>query len=348
MKKKILIAALNWGLGHATRCIPIINALIHYGYDPVIASDGRALALLRKEFPQLPFETLPAYGISYPKHGTWLKWKLLADAPSILKAVKRERHFTETLVKKYQLSGILSDNRLGVYSASVPSVYLTHQLQVLSGSTTFLSSKIHQRFIKRFTACWVPDSASHPQLSGALGHSKGLKLPVTYIGALSRLKKQDCQKRYQVLILLSGPEPQRQYLEEELLEAFKSYDAPVLVVRGVIEEEQTVCHRGPFTIYNFMQTADLQQAINSSALVVSRSGYTTIVDLASLNKKAFFIPTPGQFEQDYLAKRFQELGVAPYCKQGAFSPKALERINAFRGFESLETTTDFKALFRLF
>lgn len=236
MKKRILIAPLNWGLGHATRCIPIINALIDNGYDPIIASDGCALALLRKEFPQLPFEILPAYSINYPKHGTWLKWKLLIDAPSILKAVKRERRITETLVKKHQLSGIISDNRLGVYSASLPSVYITHQLKVLSGSTTFFSSRIHQRFIKRFTTCWVPDYASEPQLSGALGHSDNTKLPVTYIGPLSRLKKQEIPIRYQVLILLSGPEPQRQYLEDELLEAFKAYHAPVLVVRGVIEE----------------------------------------------------------------------------------------------------------------
>ncbi len=270
------------------------------------------------------------------------------DAPFILKTIKKERKTTEALVAKYRLSGIISDNRLGVYSASVPCVYITHQLKVLSGSTTFLSSKIHQYFIKQFTECWVPDSETEPYLSGKLGHPKSAALQMKYIDPQSRLKKQILPKHYAVMIVLSGPEPQRHYLEVELFEAFKHFKGRVLMVKGVIERQQTVTQNGPFTIYNFMQTEALEKAINSSEIIVSRSGYTTLMDLAKLNKKAFFIPTPGQFEQEYLAERLHELQIAPYCNQGKFNIELLECLKDYSGFKTPITNTDYESLFRLF
>lgn len=348
MKKRILVAPLNWGLGHATRCIPIINALLHLGFAPIIASDGSALALLKKEFPELPFETLPEYAITYPKNSAFFKWKLLCDAPFILKSIKKEQRTTDALVLKYGLSGIISDNRLGVYSSSVPSVYITHQLEVISGNTTFFSSKIHQHFINRFAECWIPDFETEPHLSGAMGHPSAIDLPLKYIGPLSRLQKQALPKRYAVMIVLSGPEPQRQYLESELVAAFKTCEKPILIVKGVIAPQQTVTQKGLFTSYNFMQTDALENAINSSDIIVSRSGYTTIMDLAKLNKKAFFIPTPGQFEQEYLAERLEALKIAPFCKQGAFKAALLDTLKNYSGFQNEIPPTDFESLFRLF
>ena len=142
MSKQILVAPLNWGLGHATRCIPIINALIANGFQPLVASDGNALSHLKKEFPQLKLIELPSYNITYSKKGSGLKFKLLKDAPKILKAIKAENKIVQGLVTSKAIDGIISDNRFGVYNKHIPSVFLTHQLNVLSGNTTWLSSRL--------------------------------------------------------------------------------------------------------------------------------------------------------------------------------------------------------------
>ncbi|MEO8934565.1 MAG: glycosyltransferase, partial [Xanthomarina sp.] len=154
MSKQILVAPLNWGLGHATRCIPIINALIENNFIPIIASDGMALEILKKEFPDLKFISLPAYNISYSKNKYALKLKLLLQVPKLLHAIREENKLVRELIKTHQIDGIISDNRFGVYNKTVPSVFITHQLRVLSGSTTWFSSKLHEKFIKNFNECW--------------------------------------------------------------------------------------------------------------------------------------------------------------------------------------------------
>ena len=349
MKKRILVAPLNWGLGHATRCIPIINALLQEGFAPIIASDGDALALLSKEFPNLPTIELPTYNISYSKNGKLFKLKLLKDLPKILKAIKAEKEAVESILKHNDIAGIISDNRLGVRSKKVPSVFITHQLQVLSGNTTWLSTKMHKEIIKKFNVCWVPDVEDEEvNLSGILGHVKGFDVHVKYIGPLSRFTKSDTDIKHDLLVLLSGPEPQRSFLETKLLEALKSYSGDVVFVKGVIEKEQTKQVQGHLTIYNFMTSNLLEKTMKESALVLSRSGYTTIMDLAKLNKKAFFIPTPGQFEQEYLAKRLSEMQIAPSCHQDEFKIEKLNEVEAFEGLKAYDFEVDFKDLFSLF
>lgn len=348
MKKKILIAPLNWGLGHATRCIPIINALLQHNFIPVLASDGAALSLLRKEFPDLETLELPSYNITYSKKGYFLKFKLLKDSPKIIKTIRQEQNVIKSIVKTHTIDGIISDNRFGVYHKDLPSVFITHQLKVLSGNTTWLSTKLHQKTIKRFDECWVPDNLGQPNLSGRMGHIENPMLNIKYIGPLSRFQKTSSKSAYDIMVLLSGPEPQREILEKKLLEVFKNYKGKVLFVKGVVEDEQTVQESGNLTIYNFMTTDLLEKSLNSSRLIISRSGYTTIMDLAKLGKKAFFIPTPGQFEQGYLAKRMHENNLAPFCKQDDFSLEKLKDIDNFKGLEAFDDAPNFKELFHLF
>ena len=348
MNKKILVAPLNWGLGHATRCIPIINALLQHDFTPVIASDGAALALLTKEFPDLISLELPSYNIKYSKKGYYLKLKLLKDSPKFLKAMTAEQRATEIIIKTYEIDGIISDNRFGVFHKDYPSVFITHQLQVLSGNTTWLSTKLHQKIIKRFDECWVPDTSGQPNLSGKMGHLDHSSLNIKYIGPLSRFQKVSGEHLYKVMVLLSGPEPQRTILEEKLLCEFKSYNGQVLFVKGTIEQEQTVNRLGNMTIYNFMTSDLLETSINSSELIVARPGYTTIMDLAKLSKKAFFIPTPGQFEQEYLAKKLTEASLAASCSQREFSLEKLKNSTYFKSLEAIEHHLDFKSLFNLF
>jgi uncharacterized protein (TIGR00661 family) len=347
-QKRILVAPLNWGLGHATRCIPIIRNLEDCGFIPIIASDGIALQLLKLEFPNLTFLELPSYNITYPKSGSNFRWKMLQSIPKILKAVRQEKKIVEKWVKEYHLSGIISDNRLGIYSTKIPSVFMTHQLNVLSGSTTFFTTKIHQKFIQKYTECWVPDVAKRPNLSGKLGHLEYTDPRIKYIGALSRFRKIKLEKKYDLLVLLSGPEPQRTLLEQKLIVELKKHLGDIIFVKGIVEEKQSVFQAENILFYNFMQSAQLEKTINESDLILCRSGYTTVMDLAKLGKKAFFIPTPGQFEQEYLAEKFKKEGLAPYCNQNDFTLEKLEEIEKYKGLCNCDNEVSWSVLFSLF
>ncbi len=201
------------------------------------------------------------------------------------------------------------------YNKNVPSVFISHQLNVLSGNTSWFSSKIHQKIIKKFNECWVPDVELEPNLSGKLGHLQRTDLNLRYIGPLSRFTKVDSVIKYDLMVLLSGPEPQRTIFEEIIIKKLNDYKGSVVFVKGKVEDKQIKSQQGNITIYNFMTTEELERTINKSKIVLSRSGYTTIMDLAKLQKKAFFIPTPGQFEQEYLAKRLEDLRLVPSCNQ---------------------------------
>jgi UDP:flavonoid glycosyltransferase YjiC (YdhE family) len=348
-KKKILVAPLNWGLGHATRCIPVIKALEANDFEPIIASDGAALSLLKKEFPYLKFYELPSYDIRYARKGFFFKSKILLKSFKISQTIAEERKATLEIYAQEGLSGIISDNRLGVNCKFVPSVFMTHQLNVLTGNTTYFSSKLHQHYIKKFKECWVPDVEGSPNLSGKLGRLKDKHhFNLRYIGPLSRLSQKDLLSIYNLMVILSGPEPQRTLLEEKLLHELKDYDKKVIFIRGVMEDVQTKETQGNLTIYNFLTGEELENAFNQSETVLSRSGYTTLMDLAKLKKKAFFIPTPGQTEQVYLAKRLQEKGIAPSCKQHQFSLKKLEEIELYKGLSFDSGVFEWRDMFSLF
>ncbi|WP_250433250.1 glycosyltransferase [Hanstruepera flava] len=347
-KKRILVAPLNWGLGHATRCIPIIHALKKQGFSPIIASDGAALQLLKKEFPELISLELPSYNIEYSKKGKDFKLKLIKGSPRIIKTIKAEKKVVKQLIEQYNISGIISDNRFGVYNKSVPSIFITHQLKVLSGSTTWFSTKLHEKIIKKFNECWVPDQKGKLNLSGELGHVDSTIIKTKYIGPLSRFEKKVLPKKYDLMVLLSGPEPQRSLLETKLLKLLKDYNGTVLFVRGVVEAAITEEKQGLIKIINYLTTNELEQAFNTSDLILSRSGYTTLMDLAKLDKRAFFIPTPGQFEQEYLAERLHKLNIAPCCNQDDFTLEKLNFINDFKGLSNFEYELNYKKLFSLF
>lgn len=346
--KTILIAPLNWGLGHATRCIPIIKALLENNYIPIIASDGSALELLRKEFPYLQSLELPSYQIEYPKNAKNFKWKLLQNCPKMIEAVLEEKKIIKKWIKKYDIDGIISDNRFGVFSPKVPSVYITHQLNVLTDSTTWISSKIHQYLIKKYTECWVPDFEEIPNLSGQLGHLKKSDFDIKYIGPLSRIQKKALPKRYELMIILSGPEPQRGLLEEKLKKEISNYKGDIVFIKGIIEKQQQKEQIENVSYYNFMNSRQLEQTFNESEIVLCRSGYTTIMDLAKLGKKAYFIPTPGQFEQEYLAQKLKEDGLAPFANQDDFSLENLIEIQNYIGLPQIDTKFDWKQLFSVF
>jgi uncharacterized protein (TIGR00661 family) len=346
--RTILIAPLNWGLGHATRCIPLIKKLQENNYVPIIASDGISLELLKKEFPYLKTLELPSYHIEYAKKGKNFKWKLLKNLPKIIKAIREEKKMVTKWVEKYNIEGIISDNRLGIISPKIPSVFITHQLNVLTGKTTWLTSALHQQIIKKYDVCWVPDLEGTLNLTGELGHLKKSELPLKYIGPLSRFQKKELTSEYDLMIILSGPEPQRGLLEIYLSKEVLRFEGKVVFIKGIIEESQKKEQIGNVTYYNFMKSRQLEQTFNKSKKVLCRSGYTTIMDLVKLGKKAFFIPTPGQYEQIYLAQKLEKDLLVPYASQENFRIEDLIKIDAYKGLPELDHDVNWTELFRVF
>jgi predicted glycosyltransferase len=206
---------------------------------------------------------------------------------------------------------------------------------------------MHQRIIKKFDECWVPDVNENPNYSGVLGHLEKHNFNLKYIGILSRFKHQKLNVKYNLLVVLSGPEPQRTLLENKLLIELKNYKGKVLFVRGILSPESKIKESSNFEIVNYLLSNNLEIAINQSEIVIARSGYSTIMDLAVLGKKAFFIPTPGQFEQEYLAERLQKKLIAPFATQNNFELDNLKKLTKYSGFNKYKITfnLDFFNLF---
>jgi predicted glycosyltransferase len=264
----------------------------------------------------------------------------------MLIAMKKEQKLIDQLIEKQNIKGIISDNRFGAYSPKVSCVYMTHQVEVRSGIWTWITTALHRRIMRKYDICWIPDRPK-VGLSGRLGHPKNPIRPHRHIGVLSRLKPKNIEKKYDILILLSGPEPQRTLLQRKILDVLSDSDMNIAMVRGTTKKCTMTRLPGNLTSFDLLLTRDLEAVIAASDLVIARSGYSTIMDLASMRKKAFFIPTPGQAEQKYLAEHMHSLGIAPYCKQHKFVPKELERIRNYTGFTESIPSLDLN-LFELF
>lgn len=333
-KKRILVAPLDWGLGHATRSIPVVRALLAQGYEVILGSNGRPLALLRKEFPDLETIELPPYDVRYPTGNIY--WNISIQIPRIVHAIFTENRLIARLVREKKLDGIISDHRLGCSNPEIPSVIIAHQLHLRVGNRVieWIVRKIQYAILHHFQECWVPDYAdAGNSLGGELDHPP-LALPVTrYIGPLSRLKQCEAPQKYSVLILLSGPEPQRTRLEEKLREQALRLPEKVLLVQGCTDAEKQLTVQSNLSTIAYLTSEELEKAIAESGFVVCRSGYSTLLDLAACNKGALLIPTPGQTEQEYLAAYLAEKGFFAFSTQSEVHlEKDLDRARQFSGF----------------
>ena len=275
----------------------------------MIAAEGATAALLTEEFPELEFLPLMGYRVKYSRKKILLPWKILTQFPKIIFTIYKEHQWLKNHVKKYRIDAVISDNRFGLYSDTIPSIYITHQLLIKTGNsfTEKIAQQIHYRFIKKYKECWVPDFKENG-LSGELSHPKNIPGNTKYIGCLSRFETEnDLEKKYDLLICISGPEPQRTIFEEQLLNDLKIYKGTVLFIRGLPESnKQVISNTANVEFKNHLSGKKLNIAILQSDMIVSRCGYTTVMDLVKLNKKAILVPTPGQTEQDYLALYLKE------------------------------------------
>ena len=326
---KILVAPLNWGLGHATRCIPIIRHYLEQGDEVVLGGDGDSLHLLQRTFPALRCIDLPSLELRYTANMQQRGFYLRA-VWALMRFTIADQYYLRQILARENFDRIISDNRFGLFSKDTHSVYITHQLYpVLPKRLRLfqpLARAVHACIYKRYAEVWVPDYAdpSH-NLSGALSHGGRFDRRAKYIGPLSRFAKPStrshqreainvkpstlAQRAYTSLVLLSGLEPQRTIFEQELLQRFANTQERVLLVRGKVSDPHTVIQRGNITIVPSITDDDLRTVVQEVHTIIARSGYSTIMDLEALDvlHKAEFHPTPSQSEQEYLAHFFHSI-----------------------------------------
>ncbi|MEE9373674.1 MAG: glycosyltransferase [Saprospiraceae bacterium] len=331
---KILVTPLNWGLGHATRCIPIIKELERHGVKVLIASDGLSLKLLKKEFSEISFFKLPGYNINYK--GKHFARTMLRQSPKALTTLYKEHQVIGKIVEENKIDVIISDCRYGCYHKALNNILISHQINTIS-PFPFLDKPINalnKFFISKFQHLWIPDFKGSFNLSGKLGHDH--EFEAEYIGVLSRMKKTEEKKKYDIAIILSGPEPQRTELEKVLLIQVRQIkNKNIILIQGVPESTKTITEvNNNLKIISFLTSTELNKVMMAADMIISRSGYSTIMDLWRLQKPALLIPTPGQTEQIYLAERLQKRGLFIIQKQNQINLKnALSQIQNYRGFK---------------
>lgn len=325
-KPRILVAPLDWGLGHATRCIPIIKELLICKCEVWIAAIGDQKALLEKEFPFLSFVELPGYHIQYDKNRAFTLLRLIGSVPKILTRIKEENLWLRQFTEKTKLDAVISDNRYGLWRKGIYSVLITHQLGLRTSLGAWMDRRVqhrHYRLIERFSACWIPDRELGSGLAGKLSHPLRMpSIPTRYVGLLSRMEGGSRAEGdvVDLLILLSGPEPQRTILERRILGQLGAFSGKVVLVRGLpggggpLEGDLREVE-----VHDHLSAQALNEMLLRTKLVVARAGYSTVMDLVRLKKKAILIPTPGQTEQEYLGKYLTDKKIAFCTKQAGFS-----------------------------
>jgi uncharacterized protein (TIGR00661 family) len=323
---------MNWGLGHAARVVPVIHELIKHDVEVIIAADGRSLELLRKEFSELKWIHLPGYDIHYSKNKSFMK-SIMLQLPMILRSFFAEKKWLQEIMRKEKINAVISDNRYGLYSKKIYTVFITHQTGIMLPRpikcVERMLNEVNHYLIRKFNECWIPDFEGENNLSGDLSHRYLVPPNAVFIGPLSRFSWHEEKKQFDLLVLLSGPEPQRTVLEKILMKqlliltcSVPKMNFKLLMVRGVPEGiEEMIQVEENFFLVDFLGGEKLNTIMLASDLLISRSGYSTIMDLATLAKKAILIPTPGQTEQEYLAYYFKERKIFYSEKQANFNLK---------------------------
>lgn len=278
----------------------------------MVAAEGRIATLLQAECPNTPILPLPGYRISYSKRSSWLVFSLISRLPAAIRTYFRSAALVKKWVKEHSIDVVISDNRPELHDCGAVSVYITHQLSVKTGWKLMdrLATGVHRSFINGFNQCWVPDEKGSNNLAGQLSHpSRMPRIPVKYLGCLSRFYGQpEYEKEFDLLVLLSGPEPQRSILEKKLIEQLGSSNMRSALVRGLPGGSDEKIESSRMKIFDHLPADQLQKLILSSEIIIARCGYSTVMDLSMMGKKAILIPTPGQGEQEYLGQWLMKKG----------------------------------------
>lgn len=332
MKIKILISPLNWGLGHASRIIPIIKELENQNFEVIIAIDKSLISFYKKELPSNKLVILNSYyKIKYSNNNKlWLQ--ILLQIPKLFYAIYKEHFELKKIIKIFNPNIIISDNRFGLYNKNVYTIFISHQINIIAPKAIkFLEKTIlnlNKFFISKFNECWIPDFELENSIAGKLSHPSFHK-KTNYIGLLSRLSLfnkpiNNSIEKYDIFCLISGPEPQRSIFEHKCIEILKNTKYKVFIARGISESKNQKIQNN-IIIKDFISTNELMLKIEHSKLIICRSGYSSIMDLAFAKKKALLVPTPGQTEQEYLAEYLKNKFNFEYVCQKDFSLNHIQK-----------------------
>ncbi len=335
---RILICPLNWGLGHASRDVYLISCLIEQDYEVIIGGEGATLKFLQNEFPGLTYIYLPSFQVRYSyNYPAWLMITLLL--PHIIRCIVREKKLLHKVIKDYKIDLVISDARYGLWNSTIPSVIITHQisfkLPFLFKPLQYPLHIINRAAISRFSQCWIPDFPASPNLSGDLSHRYKMPVNSLFIGTLSRFMKTGNEtntsaKAFEVVVILSGPEPQRSIFEKVTTDQLSLSDRKSIIICGKPDNKIPENLTNNCTKVPYLTGDELRTVLESSKYIICRSGYSTIMDLISLKKTALLVSTPGQTEQEYLARYLEKQGLFLYSKQKDF--KLEEAINMLDEF----------------
>ena len=325
-KKKVLISPLNWGLGHATRCIPIINFFLEKNWDVVIGAEDEGYTLLQQEFPHVEIIHLPGIKVNYSKNLPFAL-KVLVQLPDILIGIFQEHLRLQKIIKNYNIDLVVSDNRYGLWSKKVSSVFMTHQVHIIPPPSLKIFSslilRMHLLFINRFNRLWIPDFENEPTISGKLTHPP-VKEASDYIGPLSRFVSFKSELKYDFCVVISGPEPQRSIFEDKVMASLTGIGRKGVIIRGLPKNSEASAPSEHVIVFNHLDAGEMQKYLSASKMVICRSGYSTIMDLMALKKPAVFVPTPGQTEQEYLAQHLQGTSFEIISQKNFSIPDALK------------------------
>lgn len=323
-KFNVVVALLDWGLGHTTRSIPIIRHLIANNCNVIVACNSDQKLILSNEIADLRFEPLDGYKIRYGKNAWLTALSIILQVPKILTKINRERKWLHRYVQQNRVDLVISDNRYGFVSSKVPSVFITHQLTIRTGlgaTADRFINYLNRSYMGRFTDCWVPDIDSSPSIAGSLSRvPEGRLLNTKYLGALSRFEacaSSSIKKKF-ILVILSGPEPQRTLLERLIISQAANTGEQLVLVRGLPTSKDVIATASNITCYNYLPAKKLNQMLCDCELVVSRSGYTSVMDYMKLGVRSILVPTPGQEEQRYLGQHLHRQAMAYSVAQKSF------------------------------
>lgn len=325
MGKNILICPLNWGLGHATRCVPIIKDLTNQGNKVIIAADEGPLAFLQKEFPDHEFIKFPGFSPKYSRSNTQV-FRMMRAFPGALRDFRRDHKTVESIVKNYNIDTVISDNRFGCWSKQAHSVFMTHQLHIQVPKVwkwaTPIINLFNNSYIKKYDEVWVPDVEDEPSLGGKLSHPALNGVNTKYIGHLSRFSSDNqslTEKTNKFLVILSGPEPQRTMFENIVLKQARETKDNILILRAKPDSSELLRDvPDNVSMFNHVDDDMFVKLVNSAEIIICRGGYSSLMDLKALGRTAFLVPTPGQTEQEYLARHLSKKQGWDWCRQGNF------------------------------
>jgi UDP:flavonoid glycosyltransferase YjiC (YdhE family) len=330
--KVILVAPLDWGMGHTTRSVPVIQHLRSQGHTVVFAGNDWQSSYISKTFGDIETIELDGYDVHYSHSGARFMISLFSQLPKLLKTIRHEHEWLLRVAATRHFDGIITDNRYGLYHPRIPSVIMTHQVLAQSGMGDIadrLTSKLHYKQLAKFNQCWVVDVPGKPNLAGKLAHPHTLPRNAQYIGLLSQIEQATTKKEH-LLVLLSGPEPQRTMLSQILWKQVQQYKDKLVFIEGSNDCPTPENIPGNIQYHKRVTKEVLQPLLENASMVICRSGYSSLMDLAVLDKPAVLIPTPGQTEQEYLGRHLHKEGVFYCAPQKTFDlQKVLAEVPTF-------------------